>query len=53
MTRRYLSHEDLPVFTYVEIFPLILGKIDKTRKVSLKDTQKQQRKRDTGNNFVR
>jgi hypothetical protein len=53
MTRRCLSHEKLPVLTYVEFFPLILRKIDKNRKVLLKDTQKQQGKRDTGNSFVR
>jgi len=41
MTRRCLSHENLPVLTYVEFFPLILGKMDKTRKVLLKDTQEE------------
>jgi hypothetical protein len=52
-TRRCLSHETLPVLPYVELFPLILGKIEKTRKVLLKCTQKQQGKRDTVNSFVR
>jgi len=53
MTRRCLSHENLPVLTYVEFFPLILDKMDKTRNVLLTDTQKQQGKPDTGNSFVR